>query len=72
MCVEIEIDGELYSGVGDLAAVLKHLHFEPDTPPEATKPTNCLCYLDLKQTAEANGFTYRTTEDRFYAIFDRK
>jgi hypothetical protein len=72
MCVEIEIDCELYSGVGELAAVLRHLHFEPDTPPAAIKPDNCLCYLDLKRTAEANGFTDRPTEDRFHAIFERK
>jgi hypothetical protein len=71
MCVEIEIDGELYDGVGELAAILSHLHFEPDTPAEATKPGTCLCYVDLKRTAEANGFIYRPTEDRFYAIFDR-
>ena len=72
MCVEIEIDGELYSGIGELASVLTHLHFEPDTPPEARKPGNCLCYIDLNRTAEANGFIYQPTEDRFYAIFDRK
>jgi hypothetical protein len=71
MCVEVEIDGELYEGVGELAAVLTQLHFEPDAPPDATKPGNSLCYVDLKRTAEANGFTYRPTEDPFSAIFDR-
>jgi hypothetical protein len=72
MFVEVEIGGERYEGIGELASVLSHLHFEPDTPLEATKPGNCLRYVDLEGTAEANGFIYRPTEDRFYAIFDRR
>ena len=72
MCVEVEIDGEIFQSVGQLSSVLPHLHFEPDSPLQARKSGYCLCSVDLKKTAEANGYVYRSTEDDFYAIFDRK
>lgn len=71
MCAEVDMAGRVHGTVGSLSAVLSELIFEPDTPPTAKLPDSCLCWVDLKRTAEANRLTCRQTVDPFYVFFEQ-